>query len=738
MRRDWNHLLRLAHGEVKFWFRPRHMASWEAHPPVADPRHSASIRRMNLPSRFLLLIARLPGTTFAAGLTLVSMTQPAPAATATTPVELIERAAFFGNPTRAQARLSPDGKWLSWLAPRDGVLNIWVAPIDSLDAAKPLTSEKKRPIREHYWSQNSRLVLFINDAGGDENFLLYGVDVASGALRNFTPFQKTRAAIVGTSTSKPDEILVGLNNRNPQFHDIHRLNVTTGELTLVLENNAWAGFVPDDTLRLRLAQRQTPAGGFEVFELSADHKPAAQPLLAVAPEDSLTTNVLTYTTDGSLLYVLDSRGRDTSALVALDQKGGPSRPIAQSGQADVGDVLLHPRTRVAQAYRVNYLKPEWFAIDPALKPDLDFLQRELKGDVQITSRTTDDRLWTVAVDPVIAPAAFHLYDRAAKKLTRLFVMRPELEGKPLAPMHPVEIKTRDGLTLTAFLSLPLGADANGDARPEQPLPMVLNVHGGPWARDSYGFHPEHQWMANRGYAVLSVNYRGSSGLGKKFLNAANGEFAGKMHHDLIDAVNWAVAEKIAPAERIAIYGGSYGGYATLVGLTFTPDVFACGVDIVGPSSLVTLIESFPAYWAPFLEATWYKRVGDPRTKEGREDLLARSPISRVTAIKKPLLIAQGANDPRVTQKESDQLVAIMKQKQIPVTYALYSDEGHGFARPQNRTSFYAVTEAFLAKHLGGRFQPAGNDFDGSSLVVPEGADNVPGLPEALAAKPPAP
>ena len=335
------------------------------------------------------------------------------------------------------------------------------------------------------------------------------------------------------------------------------------------------------------------------------------------------------------------------------------------------------------------------------------------------------------VDRVSEPVAFYLYDRPAKKLTKLFTTRPELEGKALASMHPVEIKARDGLTLVAYLSLPPGTDKDGNGRPDKPLPMVLNVHGGPWARDDFGYHSEYQWLANRGYAVLAVNYRGSSGFGKNFMNAATLEFAGKMHDDLIDAVNWAVKENVTTRDRVAIYGGSYGGYATLTGLTFTPDVFACGVDIVGPSNLITLIESFPAYWQPFLEGTWYKRVGDPRTEEGRKLLLSRSPITKVDQIRKPLLIAQGANDPRVVQKESDQLVAAMKAKDIPVTYVLYPDEGHGFARPQNRTSFYAISEGFLAKCLGGRQEPIGTDFAGSSLKVLDGAQFVPGLKEAL-------
>jgi len=336
----------------------------------------------------------------------------------------------------------------------------------------------------------------------------------------------------------------------------------------------------------------------------------------------------------------------------------------------------------------------------------------------------------VAADDPKAPAVAYLYDRKAGTLTKLFDQRPKLNSAPLVPMQALELKARDGLTLVSYLSLPPGSDTNNDGRPEKPVPLVLNVHGGPWARDDYGFHPEHQWLANRGYAVLSVNYRGSTGFGKGFINASNKEWAGKMHDDLLDAVQWAVNQKITTADKVAIYGGSYGGYATLVGMTFTPDTFACGVDIVGPSNLNTLLASIPPYWKSFFEE-FTTRVGDPRTEEGKKLLAERSPLTRVAAIKKPLLIAQGANDPRVKQAEADQIVKAMKDKNLPVTYVLYPEEGHGFGRPTNRTSFYAIAEGFLSQCLGGRYEPIGNDFKGANLKVLEGAANVPGLADAL-------
>ena len=316
----------------------------------------------------------------------------------------------------------------------------------------------------------------------------------------------------------------------------------------------------------------------------------------------------------------------------------------------------------------------------------------------------------------------------------MFVNRASLKGLPLVHMHPLVIKSRDGLDLVCYLSLPREVDPDQDGKPDSPCPLVLNVHGGPWARDSWGYDPECQLLANRGYAMLQVNYRGSSGFGKSFLNAGNREWAGKMHDDLLDAVDWAVREKVADPKRIAIMGGSYGGYATLVGLTFTPEVFACGVDIVGPSNILTLLSTIPPYWEP-AKQMFRDRVGDFSSDEGRQFLLSRSPLSHVEKIQRPLLIGQGAQDPRVKQAEADQIVKAMQEKKIPVTYVLYPDEGHGFVRPENRLSFYAVTEAFLAEHLGGRAEPFGDAFGGSSLQVPVGANGVKGLTAALEQRP---
>ncbi|ATQ41639.1 S9 family peptidase [Caulobacter mirabilis] len=642
--------------------------------------------------------------------------------------ELLPRSVLFGNPTKAGARISPDGKWLSWIAPKDGVMNVWVAPAVDPSAAKAMTNETKRPIRQYFWSPDSAMVLFINDKGGDENFLLYGVDVATGAQKTLTPFEKTRVIMGGTSRDRKDTLLVGVNNRDAKWHDYYELNLKTGDLKPVFHNDGFSGVLADEQLKIRGASKVRDDGGVDYYRV-VDGKAEAQPFTSVSFVDN-NTGPMAFSRDGKTLYWTETRGRDKAAVVAQDYASGKFTTIAESDKADVAGALWSPKTDRFQGFSVNYLKTEWTLTDPAAKTDMDLLSSKLKGEIGVTSRTDEDDRWIVAVDPVTAPSATYLFDRKTKTLTQLFVSRPALTGKTLAAMRPVEIKSRDGKTLVSYLTLPAGSDADGDGRPDKPLPMVLNVHGGPWARDSYGYNSWHQWLSNRGYAVLSVNYRGSTGFGKAFVRSSDGEWAAKMHDDLIDAVDWAEKAGIADPKKVAIAGGSYGGYATLVGLTFTPDKFACGVDIVGPSNLKTLYDTFPPYWTSGL-SLWRKAIGDPRTPEGLKLMQDRSPITRVDAIKKPLLIGQGANDPRVKQSESDQIVAAMKAKGIPVTYVLFPDEGHGFARPVNNIAFNAVTETFLEKCLGGRAEPIGDSLKGSTIQVPHGAEYAPGLAEAL-------
>ncbi len=642
---------------------------------------------------------------------------------------LIPREDLFGNPTRAAGQISPDGKWLSWRAPKDGVMNVWIAPVSDPSAAKAITNSTDRPIPQYFWAPDGKSVLYIQDKGGDEDYLLYGVDVATGAEKTLTPFEKTRIQLVGASTTIKDKLLVGVNNRDPRFHDVHMLDLNTGELTLVMQNDAYAGFLADNNLALRMAVRPNAAGGMDFFPI-VDGKVAEAPSESTGLEDSLTTSPAGFTTDGKTMYWIDSRGRNTAALIAQDVATGEKRVIAQNDKADIGGTMSDPKTGEVEAYSFTYLTTEWTATDPQIKASLDWLDSKFEGDFGVQSRTEDDSKWVVWNDPITAPTKAYIYDRKANSLTEFYTGRPDLVGAPLQKMHPVEIKSRDGLTLPSYLTLPAGTDPNGDGVPDAAVPMVLLVHGGPWARDGYGFNSYHQWLANRGYAVLSVNFRGSTGFGKDFVNAGNLEWGKKMHDDLIDAVDWAVARGVTSADKVAIMGGSYGGYATLAGLTFTPDKFACGVDIVGPSNLETLLATIPPYWAPMV-SQFHERMGNPGTPEGLALLKERSPLYSANKIKKPLLIGQGANDPRVKQAESDQIVAAMKASNIPVTYVLYPDEGHGFAKPNNNIAFNAVTENFLATCLGGRAEPIGDTVKNSTAQIVEGAEYVKGLSEAL-------
>ena len=652
-------------------------------------------------------------------------------------VALVPRAKFFGNPEKARARISPDGKRMAFVAPVDGVLNVWVGPADDLTQAKPITNDKHRGITQYSWAYTNEHVLYSKDNDGDEDFHIYCVTLADNSTKDLTPIEKIHGQIEEVSEKFPDEILVGINDRGDHsLHDVYRVNIKTGEKKLVQENPGFAGFVTDDDYNVRFAVTFGPDGSSIYLKPEmVDGKPDWKEFLKFSPTDAMTSSLAGFDKTNKKVYLVDSRDRNTAALKTLDLATGKEELVAENDLADIAGVIAHPTEKNIQAVSFNYDRVNWKILDPAIQADWDYLKTVADGEVQITSRTLDDKFWNVAYTMDNGPVRFYLYDRAAKKARYLFTSTPELEKLPLVKMHPVVIKAKDGLNLVSYLSLPKDSDPENKARPNKPLPMVLLVHGGPWARDDWGYDPEHQLWANRGYAVLAVNYRGSTGFGKEFINKANREWAGKMHDDLMDAVDWAIAEKIADPAKIAIMGGSYGGYATLVGLTFTPDKFACGVDLVGPSSLITLMENPPPYWGPFMPVMKL-RVGDHKDPEGRKFLESRSPLFMVEKIKKPLLICQGAKDPRVKQQEADQIVKAMSEKMIPVTYMLYQQEGHGLARPENRFAFYAVAEAFLAKQLGGRAEGIGDAFQGAVFTIPSGADQVPGLADAVKAKAP--
>jgi dipeptidyl aminopeptidase/acylaminoacyl peptidase len=645
--------------------------------------------------------------------------------------DLIPRGVLFGNLERSDVEISPDGKQLSWLAPKDDVLNVWVAPVGKLDQAKAVTGDTTRPIRQYFWAYTSKHILYVQDVGGDENYHVFRVDLADGKITDLTPYKGARAMLAKLSARQPTTVSISINDRDAKVSDIYKVDLLTGKRTLVAQNNdSFAGFDLDDNLAVRFGRKKLPDGSTQLFVPETKRGTTMWKLFETIPfEDAETTNVAGFAPTGNAAYLRDSRGRDTAALVSFDLGTKKQTVIAEDATADAGPVLVHPTKRTLQAVSFNYLRTSWKVIDRSVQKDFDNLAKLDGAEFRVVSRRLDDQTWVVETTSEQNPLRFYLWDRPKQKGTFLFAGRPELEKQPLVKMTPVEIKARDGLTLVSYLSLPASADPDGDGKPNSAVPMVLYVHGGPYARDVWGYNRTHQLLANRGYAVLSVNYRGSTGFGKKFVNASNLQWSKAMHDDLLDAVAWAVQQGVTEKGRVCIMGGSYGGYATLVGLAITPGVFRCGVDIVGPSNLVTLLATIPPYWGPSTAIVFRARMGNPDTSEGRALLLAASPLTHAADIKEPLLIGQGANDPRVKRTESEQIVAAMKGHRLPVTYVVFPDEGHGFARPVNNIAFYGVAEAFLSAHLGGTYLPlTKGELEASSMQIKEGNDGIPGLP----------
>ncbi len=661
--------------------------------------------------------------------------RPTPLGTAD--AKLPPRRLLFASPDRTSVKLSPDGKLVSFLASVNGVLNVFVGPAEDPSRAAPITADTRRGIRSYTWAFTSTHVLYRQDKAGDEDFHVHAVDVRTRTDRDLTPLARVQARIEARSRRRPSEIVIGLNDRDPRFHDLYVVDLTSGSRRLLQKNDAeMSSFVVDNELRARAAIKALPDGSNEIFAKTPAGAWAS--LLKIPLEDALTTTPLGLDPSGTQLYLTDSRGRDTAALVAVDLRTAKTRVLLADGQADVEGATFDPISLAPQAAQATYDKARWHLVGDALSADLEALREVAHGDsFDIVTRTNDDRRWLVAVYAADAPNRYYRYDRprdakdkAPRQATLLFSSTPALDAAPLVPMHPHVLRARDGQALVSYLTLPAASDPQKQGLPTAPLPMVLLVHGGPWARDSWGLQPQAQWLASRGYAVLSVNYRGSTGFGKAFVSAADREWGGKMHEDLLDAVAWAESQKIAQPRRTAIMGGSYGGYSALVGLAFTPTAFACGVDVVGPSNLLSVLESVPPYWTGELEQ-FIRRVGDHRTAEGRSFLASRSPLSFAEKIQRPLLIAQGGRDPRAKPADTERVVAAIKRAGGKVTYAVYPDEGHGLSRPENRIAFHALTEAFLAGCLGGSYQPVGEDLAGASLQVPEGAREIEGLPAAL-------
>jgi dipeptidyl aminopeptidase/acylaminoacyl peptidase len=622
-------------------------------------------------------------------------------------VPLIPRDVLFGNPEKSSPEISPDGTQIAYLAPNeDNVLNVWLQTIGQ-DETRMVTNDTHRGIRIHFWAEDGKHLIYLQDIGGNEVWHVYSVDLETDVVRDLTPFQGIRAQNILTDKHHPDEILVGLNLRDRRVFDMYRINLATGAIALDTENPGDVlGWGTDPNFQIRAASVMDQATGGSRLRVR-DTVDAPWRDLVVWPFGE-EGDFIDFTADGKAVYVETTLDGDTGRLALIDVATGQElKVIAVDPRCDLGGVMIDPDKHEIQAVRFNYTMREWKILDESIKQDFAELAKLSEGEFFIVSRDRDDLTWIVATMVDDGPVSWYSFDRKNRKATFLFSNRTDLDNFTLAKMKPVVIEARDGMKLVSYLTLPPGSSGKN-------LPLVLNVHGGPWARDSWGLNPETQWLANRGYAVLQVNFRGSTGFGKKHLHAGDLEWGvGKMQHDLTDAVKWAIAEGIADPDKVCIYGWSYGGYATLAGLVFTPDLYACGVNGVGPSNIQTLFASIPPYWAP-LKKMFTMRVGDV---ENDEELNRKiSPLFHVDNIQAPLLIGQGANDPRVNIREADQIFEAMKAKNLPVEYIVYTDEGHGFARPPNRLDFYGRAEEFLAKHLGGRAQPWA-EITGASVEV---------------------
>lgn len=596
---------------------------------------------------------------------------------------------FFDNPKISSAAISPDGKRFAFLAPEGAFLNIWVCDVEKgVEAAKVITHDTKRGIVNFAWTRDSRYVLFEQDQGGDENFHLFRADplLPDAKAVDLTPMAGARAEVIDLPREHADEAIVAINGRDKRYFDAYRLDLASGKLTLLEKNpgdvDAWHVDSHGD-IRACTAQvgtnteirvRDSASGPFRTLATYTDEE---------------SPSVHGFSADGTFLYFSSARDANTERLVKLDLKTGKETVIDADPDYDLGGVLISDRTNQLLGVAYNRDRVTYRPFDKQFARDLEILGKVHDGEILFRSSTDDEQKWIIAYNAPTDPGATYLYDRATEQAQFLYRPRPWLPRDSLVDMQPIEFPSRDGLTIHGYLTLPKDVAAKD-------LPTVLVVHGGPWARDEWGYDPEVQFLANRGFAVLQLNYRGSTGYGKKFLNAGNREWGGKMLDDLTDGADWIVKQGIADKNRLGIYGGSYGGYATLSALAFRPKVFACGVDYVGVSNLLTFMNTIPPYWETFRELM-YKRVGNPQTD--RDFLRSRSPLFAADKIEAPLFVAQGYNDPRVNHAEAEQIVAALKANKKPVEYLVKMDEGHGFENPENRLDFYARMEAFLEKHL---------------------------------------
>lgn len=647
---------------------------------------------------------------------------------------LIPRNRLFGGRDRSSPAISPDGELIAFTAVANGVNNAWVAPATELSEARAVTGDTEFGIQQLYWARTSRHLILVRDRGGDEKWWLQCLELASGKTVQLSPQRSAESRLVALSDRFPTEILIECNARDPAYFDVYRVNLLTGESAEMLRNDRYTWFYADYLLRLRMAELRTDDGGIEYHRSAGDGR--WDRLYSISAEDEAVTRPFrtweTLNTFGpdDLVYAVDSRNRNTGALVTWNLATGETCELASDSRADIAGAIIHPATRELLGYVTNYERPVIHPLCESLQRDLEMLAEDTTISMSIESQSREARRRVVAISAPDRPAEYVLTDSLANHHMRLYCEREELAEYRLAKMYPETVKTRDGLELLCYLTLPPDTDQGSCGRPDTPSPLVMLVHGGPWIRDEYGFDPWAQLLADRGYAVLNVNFRGSRGFGKVLLNAGDREWGGKMYDDVVDAVRWAVAEGIADERRLAIMGASFGGYTTLAGLTRTPELFSCGIDLFGVSNLETFLATIPAHWKNY-RAMWDRRVGALSSAEGRAFLRERSPIHHVGQIVRPVLVGQGSNDPRVVQAESDQMVAALQAQGTPVIYALYPDEGHSFERLPNKLSFFCLVEHFLARYLGGRCEPFDDSLVRSSLTVPVGAELLPGLEQFL-------
>lgn len=617
---------------------------------------------------------------------------------------IIDRELFFGDPEISGAQISPDGQYLTFLKQYNKIRNIWIKKIDEpFENARPITADTKRPVTNYFWSEDSRFILYAQDKDGDENYRVYAVNPFEAGdpvppAKNLTPFENVRAIIIDIPKKTPDEIIVGLNDRDPSLHDVYRINIITGERKLLYENKEnIAGWETDLDGNLRLAIRQTEDGGTEILELKNNK------LIKIYEVDfEETAAPLRFTKDGNAFYLMTNKGRkrDKIQLKLFDLKTKKSKLIDKDplDEVDFAGALF---SDITNELLMTYYIGEKLRIYPKeknFKRDFETLLKQIpEGNIGFQSISKDENLWLISVSSDVDPGSVYLFDRKTGKANLVYKSRSNLPSEWLSPMKPVKYTARDGMTIYGYLTIPKGLEPKN-------LPVVMLVHGGPWARDIWGYNPIAQFLANRGYAVFQPNFRGSTGYGKKYLNAGNKQWGtGAMQHDITDAVNFLIKEGIADPKRVAIAGGSYGGYATLAGLAFTPDLYACGFDIVGPSNIITLLNSIPPYWKP-IQKVFTLRVGDKDNPEERKMLEVQSPLNSATNIKAPLYVVQGANDPRVKKAESDQIVAALRDLGRNVEYMVAPDEGHGFVNELNRLAMFTAMEKFFFKYLNGRVQ----------------------------------